>query len=347
MAPATERRNGGGARTRRAAFTLVELLLVVVLVGGLFGLGLGVFGSFDFADRATLNRTRAVLRSAHNWAVARSAPARVVIDRAAGRMHAEGSQVVGTWQFETLPPQGAFGFEGSASGVEIVDDGFQGRALSFGGRDASPRVEFAVQHDPSWDFARGFLVRCAVRRTAGRGGSLLDCGGAFAIEIGGDGTLRANFAARRVEDETAPDRSRGGGRVLVETAPGRVEAGRWTRIEVSYDGRTLRAWIDGVLAAYVDEDAQVAPMSGPLVLSPSREAFAGAIDALSIAATVADEPLELPVGVTFPQGTPAEIVFRAGGSLDPDVHREPVRLFLESGEGRRDSIVVTTFGTVE
>lgn len=337
------------ARGPRAAFTMIELLLVVVIVGGLLGLGLGVFANFDLRDHVAASRARSVLRAAHNWAVARSAHARVTIDRKAGTLRAEGLNVLGTWQFEALPLVGVSGAEGIANGVELIEDGFQGRALSFGPRDSSARVEFAVQHDPAYDFARGFQVRCAVRRQEGRGGTLLDCGGAFTLEFGGDGAVRATLSARR-EDDDAPapaGTAAGGGRVLVSTAPDRVPAGRWTRVEASYDGRRFRLAVEGQLSAYVDESVRVAPLAGPLVLSPSRNAFAGDVDSLSISAVVADDALELPPGVQLSENTPAQVVFRAGGSLDPDVHREPVRFTIEYEDGRKDVVTVNLFGTVE
>jgi hypothetical protein len=51
--------------------------------------------------------------------------------------------------------------------------------------------------------------------------------------------------------------------------------------------------------------------------------------------------------VTFDPATPAEIVFDAGGGLDREVHREPVRLGLEFDDGRKERIVVNLYGTVE
>lgn len=331
-------------RAPRAGFTLVELLIVVTLVAMLLGLGLGVFSHLDLSDRVSVSSVQGVVRSAHNWSVARSATARVVIDRERGVLGAEGLQVVGTWQFEATPIVGAFGVEGVSSGGRVVDDGFLGHALSFAGEPNGSRVSFAVQQDPAYDLSRGFQIRCAVRRAGARGGTLLDLGGVVTVETTSDGALRASFTAQRVDDDPAAG---AGGLVTATTRPGVLPADRWVPVEVSYDRRWLRVLVDGQAAAMLEEVAPVARVSGPLVLSPSSEAFPGAVDALTISVVVGDDRVELPQGVTLSKGTPSEIVFRAGGALDPDVHREPVRIVLEYEDGRKDTVVINLFGTVE
>jgi len=83
------------------------------------------------------------------------------------------------------------------------------------------------------------------------------------------------------------------------------------------------------------------------VLSPGNRAWPGAIDNLSVSATAARDESRLPKHARFAAGTPAEVRFAPGGGLDRSVHRGPVELAVEFDDGRRSSIVVGLFGTVE
>lgn len=331
-------------RARAAGFTLIELMVVMLLIGLLLGFGLGVFANLDVGSRVAAGSVQNVLRSAHNWAVARIAPARVVIDVSKGTLRAEGHQVVGTWHFENDSIQGAFGIDGVRFGGEIVADGYQGRALSFAGQPPRSHVDFPVHTDPAFDITNGFSIRCALRPTSGRGGELLDLGGVVAVETTSDGAVKARFVAQRTEAETNGGR---GGRVTIATERGLLTADRWSIVEVIYDRLQFAIRINGQIAAFLPETAPVSRSEGPLVLSPSQSAFPGAIDTLVVSAVVADAATELPKNVTLAGDTPKEIVFQPGGGLDREVHRDPVRLTLVYDDGRKEVVQVNLYGTVE
>jgi prepilin-type N-terminal cleavage/methylation domain-containing protein len=332
-----------GAHTRKG-FTLVELLIVMSLIALLLGLGLGVFSNLDMGDRVAVSSVQNVIRAAHNTSVAQIAPTRVRIDKVARTLHAEGLQVVGTWQLEGEPIVGAFGLEGTLYGGHFVEDGFQGRALSFAGEPAHSRAEFTVQSDPAWSFTEGFSVRCAVRTIEGESGVLLDLGRAVGIETTSDGAVKAFFVAQRSDDETQEGR---GGKVAMSTLPGLITPSRWTRIDVEYDRHVFRILVDGQAAAELVESAPVVHLDGPLVLSPSSVAYPGDVDSLVVASVVKSETTEMPVGVSFGKDTPPEIVFQAGGGLDRAYHFEPAKVLLEFDDGRKALVLVNLSGTVE
>jgi hypothetical protein len=330
-----------------AAFTLIELLLVMALMALILGVGVGLFAKLNLGDRVGVALVQDALRSAHNFSVARAAPARVRIDAKTGELRIEGMLVVGTWHFESEPIRGAFGLEGTMFGGRIVDDGFQGHALSFVGEPPRSKVEIPVQTDPAWDLRDGFALRCALRphgKLGEGGGAVLAVGESLGLETTAAGGVRAWIAAQ-VNDERGDVRR--GGRIPVEAPPGTLEPERWSVVEIQYDRRTLRLLVDGAIAAEVDETAPVWKLDGPLVLSPSASAWPGAIDSLSVSAVAAREESRLPRGVTFAAGTPAEIVFAPGGGLDRDVHKEAVRLALDLEDGRQVQVHVNLFGTVE
>lgn len=330
----------------RTGFTLIELLIVISLIAIVLGLGLGVFARLDLADRTAVSLVQNLLRSAHNWSVAREAPARVVLDEKSRSLRAEGMQVVGTWHFEGNV-EGAFGLDGAQMGGRFVDDGFQGQALSFAGEGARARVEIPVQLDPSFDLGRGFTIQCALRMQPGQGGSLLALGESAGIETSEDGRVKGWISAETQDEKTGEPQK--GGRIPLESPALALTPGRWTELEFQYDRRALRLYADRVLVAEVDEDAPVWKLDArtPLVLSPGNQAWPGAIDNLVISAVGSEESVRLPRNVNFGKNAPKEILFAAGGALDRDAHREPVKITLEFEDGRTAPVVVNLYGTVE
>ena len=337
------RRDARRARAR-AAFTLIELLIVISLIALLLGVGIGAFSRLDAGSRVAASVVEDVLRSAHNWAIAREAPARVRIDPAAGTIRAEGMAVVGTWRFESLPIEGAFGLDGTNLGGQLVD-GFVGRAISFAGEPSRSRAELFVQDDPAWNPRLGFSLRCALRRGDGGSGTVVDAGGAFGLEVGSGGALRGWLSSEAIEPESGA--ARRGTRSTVETAPDALPARRWTQVELRYDQRRLVLSVDGVPVATEEELAPVWKLEGPLVISPDATPWDGAIDDLVVSmVTVADES-RLPRGVLFSADAPKEVAFAPGGALDRAAHPEPIRFSLELPDGERRPIRVSLHGVVE
>ena len=75
--------------------TLLELMLVMLLMALILGGGLSVFSSLDLGKRQAAGLVRNVLRSAQNTAIATAGPARVRLDKLAGRLWAESSALLG------------------------------------------------------------------------------------------------------------------------------------------------------------------------------------------------------------------------------------------------------------
>ena len=335
----------------RAAFTLVELLLVIALIAMILGIGLGALSRLQLGDRVAVALVQDALRSAQNFAVGRAAPARVRLDAKTGAIRSEGMQVVGTWHFEELPIQGAFGLEGANLGGRLVDDGFQGRGLSFVGEPSRSKAEIPVQDDPAWNLRDGFALRVALRPHAGGtardgsgGGAVLALGESAGLETTAHGAVRAWIAAE-VADEQGDVRR--GGKIPVETLPLALVDDRWSVVEVQYDRRKLRLTVDGVLAAEVEEIAPVWKLEGALVISPATTPWPGTIDSLVVSCVTARDDVRLPAGVAFAAGTPAEVVFAPGGGLESATHAEPVRIALDYDDGRKAVVVVNSYGTVE
>ena len=327
--------------TAQSGLTLLELLLVLGILAVVLGSGLGAFAVLEAGPEQARSSVKSVVRRAASAAVERGDGARVRIDRKSGRLWTESFFAVGTWHFEG-DLRGAFGLRGEARDASFDPDGWVGSAVLFEGRPNST-VGIPVRQDPGFDPRLGFAVDCAVRREGEAGGRVLDLGGVIAIELGGAGDVRGRFTPA---NDASEGRSRGGA-VTVQSPPGLVPPGRWTRLGLRFDGRRLSLSIEGVVVEVLEVEGTVAALEGPLVLSDPKRPFTGAVDRLVVRVLVRSEEVELPDGVRFAEDGPEEIVFDAGGRLDRMLHQGSVTIPLLDREGDKHPIIVGVHGTVE
>ncbi len=333
----------------RRGLTLMELMLVLALVGVVLGMGLGAFATLDFSGAQAQEIVKGALRSAHNAAIARHAPASVRVARStsAGGERAtltpRGLTVLGTWHFETEDLAGAFGIAGERrGGARLVPDGYIGRALELPfGQAAS--VVFPVHLDPSFDFGEGFALECALAHE-GTSAHVVSLGGSLGLHARGDGVLRAWFVPALAG---ADGIARSGSEVVVESAPGALRVGEWTRVRASYDRHRLELLIDGVTVASLAEEAPVWPIAGPLTIGGGTTPFVGRLDNLVLSAWVEGAAGVLPEGVRLAADFPAEILFDAAGRLDADAHPAPLALGIVLADGREEVVRLSPWGTVE
>lgn len=336
--------------------TLLELMLVMAVMGVVMGLGLGAFTALEAPDDYALSVVRSTLRAASNEALTRDTQARVVFVREG---EAEESAMVpyelftaGTWHFEDLDLQGAFGIHGGSTNARVADDGFIGSALSLGlsGSDA----RFDVEVDPAFDPTEGFVIDLAVRPITREepAGHVLNLGRVVGLDLLPSGAMRGwiapYFPGGAVPNADAAISSF----LFVETPPGVMRPGRWSRVRLTYNRRLLSIDVDGRPYERLAADLPVRPLAGPLVLSSrERQGFRGDVDKLVTAFFRRGEPVPLPEGVSFPAKAPREIVFDGGGGLDARVHSTdvsiPVRFLDATEEFHERTVIVNLQGTVE
>jgi len=317
--------------------------MVITLISMLLGAGVGVLSQLDVGQRAAHGLVQNVVRSAATSALARQAPARVALDVDEGTITASGMKVIGTWHFESEALEGAFGLGGTLFGA-VLDEGYIGRAISFSGTSRSAYAEFAVQNDPAFDLHHGFAIDCAVRLEERGAGQLFDLGETIGVEWTGQGLLTAWFLPELVDERGRTVR---GGRVSVQAPPGALEIGRWHRLHVSYDRAEFVLALDGQILSLIEADAPVWKLEGPLILGDPRRSFPGSLDALVVAGVIATETTALPENVSFGADSATDIRFVPGGHLDRVRHPEPLRIWLEYADGKREVVRVGRYGTVE
>jgi hypothetical protein len=314
------------------------------LIGVLLGAGVGMLASLNLGERAAVGLVQNVIRSARNTAIARSAPASVRFDRAAGTLAAHGTEVVGTWHFEDERLSGGRELTGRSGGALFVEDGYIGRALSFQGAPPGSAASVPVDGVAAFDPTDGFTLDCALRLEEPRGGKVLTLGRVIGLEVGGTGALRGWV---QLQHTSAGATGTGTGKVAVDSAPGVLTPGVWARVRLEYDRRVLRLAVDRVPVVEEALDAPVAKLAGPLTLGDERGSFAGTIDALVFAVVTTSEQASLPEGVSFGPDVPAAIVFGPEGHLDRAVHAQPLEFHLVFGDGRAELVRVGLYGTVE
>ncbi|QDU83886.1 hypothetical protein Pla163_09870 [Planctomycetes bacterium Pla163] len=320
----------------RRGLTLLELLMVMTVIGIVFGLGIGALSTMDLGRGADAEALRGALRSARASALAERHPAAVdvVTDPETQRtsLVVRRMRTLGTWHFESPDGRGTDGLTASpVKGATQIDDGFVGRALHFSGRERDARAEIALETKSAYDVRDGFSIDLVVRLDSTSGGTVFRLGKRTRIcgleVVEGGGLL--GFVVPLYSDSTG--RELQAGRVDLKLPPGTLEAGRWIRLTLAYDGAQLRLFVDGFLSGVVDVQGPLPRIDEPLVLGGEPVPFPGAIDSLVLRGVDVSEPLPLSQNAEWPAELPRRIQFDADGSLDVLIHGGlPLELVLPS-----------------
>lgn len=303
-------------RSSQRGFTIIELMIVMMLMGLMLGMGAGVYlGLGDsLRYRTAIGSVKTAIRKTRNFAVSGGGPAVVRFDLKNGVVRGSGNLPVGLWHFED--EVGAFGRDARFVGGEIGPQGRFGRGVHFttgGWAELGKSAEF--------DDREGMLVELWVKP----------------LEVGNSVLVRKGSAYELATD----DQGRLTGTIEVDGTEVSLEAknddpipkGRWTRVGLLYDRYRFQLLRDGRAVASVEESRPLMTDRGaPLTIGASGRPFQGSIDEVRVFRIVPGEPVELPQGMSFDgEGSP-RIVYRAGGSLDPEVHKGPVTVRVRHGD---------------
>lgn len=308
--------------------TLLELLVVITLLGALLGLGVGAWGSLASPDSLAAGRIRDALRAAHLLAQREGLPASVVVDAEGGAVWALGLRAAGNWHFEDDAGSG-WPVPASHPAATLRPDGVLGSALVLG-EDAALVVP---ELPPAAGGPEGFGVEVFLAPQAEpRPMTLLERPGAWELRLDEDGVLQVSvwLAAR-----PAPEELR---RAVPEA---RLPPGRWSRLAVLYDGRSLHVEVDGRRCGEDTRLPAARPMAsggGVLRAGEGLLRFRGSLDELRLFTVAAEEAAALPAGTRL-LGASRVLHLDAAGRLDPAFHGGPEAVGFEWGEPARRTFV--------
>ncbi len=334
-------RNVRLASAPSAGFTLLELLTVLTLFSILLGIGVGAFKKINLGRALAVAQVKDALRAARLFAIEQSSLARVDIDPEKNTIRASGFQSTGNWHFEDDRSRGWPNDATLSGGATLIEEGAIGRAIFLAAGDAGV---VDLGRSPSFDADAGLKFDAFVRIPPGGGGLLVEKGEAFRLMITPDRTAAGSVRVRQGE-------ASGGDRddmIHVETSDP-IPLDRWSRVEMIYDGFTLRLSIDGRERARLENQERLDPRPDPaaeLTLGSLRTPFVGGIDEVRFALMASQDVPPLPDGVTFAgAGT---VWFDRRGNLDGNHHRQPVTISLLFDENRRSrDVVVGLLGEIQ
>ncbi|MEZ5978141.1 MAG: LamG-like jellyroll fold domain-containing protein [Planctomycetota bacterium] len=335
----------------RTGLTLLELLLVMTILGIVFGLSLGAITGMDLAKGADAEVLRGALRAARTAALAERHPAAMFVETDEETGHVslvvQRMRTVGTWHFER--PDGRGTDELTAEplqGARQVEDGFIGSALSFYGAGRGARAEIALQTQSRYDVRDGVSIEAMIRVEDVRsGGTVFQFSGRTRIcglEVTQGGGL-TGWVAPVFVDGTG--RERAGGRVDIKLPAGTLEEGEWTRVALVYDRLQLRIVVDGFVAGVTAGEGELGTIDGPLVIGGDPLPFQGVLDELVVRIVERSEPVPLSQNAVWPEGLPVVVPFDADGSIDTLLAQGPYEFVLPTDPD--ETVRVGRTGVVE
>jgi prepilin-type N-terminal cleavage/methylation domain-containing protein len=317
-------------RAAERGVTLLELLVVISVLGVLLGLGVGVYGSLATPDSLAAGRIKDALRAARLMAQREGLPASVVIDPPAGEVRALGLRAAGNWHFEDAAGTG-WPVPARHEGATLDPDGALGSSLVLG-----EEATLAVPDlPPAADDPQGFGVEAFVAPAAApRPMVLLERPGRWALRLDDEDVLQVSLW---LDARPAPEELR---RAVPEV---RLVPGRFTRLAVLFDGRTLHVAADGRRCGEDTRLPAVRRLAGapgvPLSVGAGLERFRGRLDELRLFAVASEQDAAALPDTARLLGAPRLLRLDATGRLDPAFHAAPEVLGFEWGEPPRRSYI--------
>lgn len=309
--------------------TLLELLIVLMILGVLLGFGVGIYGNLATPDRLASDRIRDALRAARLLAARESAPAAVIVEPERGEVYAMGLRSAGNWHFEDDAGTG-WPVPARHDPGALVTPGVFGAALRLSGEG-----ELAVLDlPPAADSRAGFGVEAFLDPLPEpRPMTLIERPGLWALRLDDEDQLEVSVW---LDAKPAPEELR---RTVPEA---RLPAGRFSRLAVIFDGRTLQVAVDGRRCGEDTRfpgERRMAPARGaPLRSGEGLQRFRGRIDELHLLSVAVERHEPLPPDVRL-AGKPRVLRLDAFGRLDPAFHGGPELVSFAWGDPARTTHV--------
>lgn len=319
------------ASRRRAAFTLLELLLVMGLLGIVFAVASLGLERFDPGARGLQTTVATFFESARDRARATGFPVVVELLPATGEDPAQIARTI-------YRPVREANFEArflAAQGVAPLDPartGSVGRCgacldLSEGGGS------YVEGRGGTFRAPHGLAVDLSLYAEDGEGGTVLDWEGLLSLRLQRDGAL-----VLEVETESAE----GGGGARLQTEPGVVLPGRWYRLRLTAGDGRLGLERDGEAMASEEFAGRIPEPEKPPYLGDPKGTFRGKIDEFVAYARVREAGPTVREGAGLRLSEP-RVVFDRNGRLDTAAHEHEVEVEIVELDERVGGFLVGRF----
>ena len=348
---------------RRRGFTLIEILVVLSVMGVLFGLSIGFVASAGRGNQLLQTANSLVSQIATSRSQSQgndSAYVKVdVTESGETRIRSFRNRQVFHWACEDFERASEVGVLNRSGNVDVATGGVssgEGNHVAFAGG----RVELANMADLA--FRDGFSVKCRINPAADGSANapLFQKGTNLRIDLKSAGAGRYDIEATI---KLAPDRD-GAGRGAYQLRTGfrgpkevaewqaPIVGGRWQDIQISYDRNTFSIYVNGRLRGMrTDRRNMMQPETqSKLVIGAG---YMGGFDSLLIAGIFedSDDTYTLPAIVVWVDENGAkksgelDIHFR-NRALDSQYHAKPIDLIfkLDNEEGARRRVQIALSG---
>lgn len=321
-----------GATTRQAAFTLMELLLVMVVVGVVMGIGVSGFDRMDPGYQGLQSTVETFLESSRDRA--RTSGHAVVVEVVPGQGD-DGDRFRRLIFRRAMEASFEPRFRGR-EGVIAVGDADLTAVGRFGtGIDLEGSGSVSVDGRGLPDLSLGFSLDLDMKPSGGDSGQLMRWEGLLDARMMKNGGAMIFLRAGEGGAELFQD-------VTLEVPGGTFAPGRWQHLKiVAADGLAIVS-VDGAEVVR----AQIPPVLGSprtgAVFGADTKGWAGRLDEFTVWARVAENGPELPTDVDLGIGA-TRILFDRHGTLDASAHQAGVPVRLSSFDDEIASFVVGRF----
>lgn len=338
-----------GRRGRaNAGVTLLELLLVMGILALLFGAGVGVLASSNNDGPRALSVLRSGLRSAQSSAQLERLPSALLVESGGTELVLSTPRVRGTWHLERRAGERSGTSENQPLGLRVGDPGevpgFLGQGLDFTGGGGGMAFVAPIHESAAFELHDGFAIGIALRLADDVDAQIWRIADVAALEYERGGRLSAWVVPAAADDPTGRRRA---GRVDIDLPAGSIEFDRWTQVQVVYDRFEFRVLVDGFPAGIVELRDPLPRLKGPLIVGGKPRPVQGIVDELVIGIYERSEPIALPAGMVWIGEQPLAARFEADGTLDRARHGRELNWEVETADGGRHSVSVSTYGAVQ
>lgn len=297
---------GSPCPRKRTAFTLLELMLVMVLLGVVAGIGLTGFDNIDPGYRALESSVTTFIESSRDRARASGYPVAVTLqegndDRAARLQRA------------VFRPVLEASFEAAFVARERVvirgDSSLDGLGRYGAGLDLESGGEANFDGRGNPNLSRGFSLEFDFRDRRLEGGTMLTWEGLLEISLRRGGVIEIVLQAG--DGDFFQD-------VRLELPAEALRSGRWQHLRLTAMGEELVAFLDGKEAARAGTPPIYGVPRSGIRLGAMDRGWSGQIDEILVLARVVENGPELPDEVSIDTTYPLR--FDRHGTLDMRVH---------------------------